>query len=485
MRRKCSAWSRISEARQVAREAHAAGRAERARQRAARLRGDADRAPPVAVAHQHRLQRPPVGGREQRLDGAVARACLARAASGSRTAARAPAPRAARRAGRSSPHSPRRPAPPTPTPGGRESAARRGRRASCRAAARSMRRLWLQQMRLAKYLAHAGVASRRAAEALIAAGRVSGRRASSSPTPRATWTSDEPRGARRAPARRSRAAVLYALNKPVGVVSTARDTHGRPTVVELVPARGLRLYPVGRLDADSSGLILLTNDGELANRLTHPRFEVPKTYRARVGGRADRRRSALRAAARRRDARGRPHRAGARAPRRAARALDTSHRADDPRGTQPPGAPHVRGGRPPRARAAARSRFGPLRLGRSRPARTGASARPRSSACAAAGGRPMARSDTIAANATVRPARRHQRRAQRRPGHPRRHHRADAARSCERNALAPEHVVSCIFTATSDLNAEFPAVAARALGFEQRAAAVRAGDPRAAARCRA
>jgi 23S rRNA pseudouridine2605 synthase len=68
------------------------------------------------------------------------------------------------------------------------------------------------------------------------------------------------------------------------VVSTARDSHGRPTVVELVRARGLRLYPVGRLDADSSGLILLTNDGELANRLTHPSFEVPKTYRARLGG---------------------------------------------------------------------------------------------------------------------------------------------------------------------------------------------------------
>jgi 23S rRNA pseudouridine2605 synthase len=78
--------------------------------------------------------------------------------------------------------------------------------------------------------------------------------------------------------------VVYAVNKPVGVLSTARDTHGRPTVVELVPGGGRRLYPVGRLDADTSGLILLTNDGELANRLTHPSFEVPKTYRARLGG---------------------------------------------------------------------------------------------------------------------------------------------------------------------------------------------------------
>jgi 23S rRNA pseudouridine2605 synthase len=74
---------------------------------------------------------------------------------------------------------------------------------------------------------------------------------------------------------------VYALNKPRGVVSTARDTHGRRTVTEFVPTQR-RLYPVGRLDADSTGLILLTNDGDLANRLTHPRFEVEKTYRARV-----------------------------------------------------------------------------------------------------------------------------------------------------------------------------------------------------------
>jgi 23S rRNA pseudouridine2605 synthase len=118
-------------------------------------------------------------------------------------------------------------------------------------------------MRLGKYLAHAGVASRRAAAASVAEGRV-------------TLDGRAVAGAEQR--------VLYALNKPVGVVSTARDTHGRPTVVELVPARGLRLYPVGRLDIDSSGLILLTNDGELANRLTHPSFEVAKTYRAKLGG---------------------------------------------------------------------------------------------------------------------------------------------------------------------------------------------------------
>jgi 23S rRNA pseudouridine2605 synthase len=138
-------------------------------------------------------------------------------------------------------------------------------------------------VRLAKYLAHAGVASRRAAETVIVGGRVSvdgeivldpardvGEESRVTVDGR---TLDGPE-----------ARVSYALHKPLGVVSTARDSHGRRTVVELVPAEGLRLYPVGRLDADSSGLILLTNDGELANRLTHPRFEVEKTYRATLGG---------------------------------------------------------------------------------------------------------------------------------------------------------------------------------------------------------
>jgi 23S rRNA pseudouridine2605 synthase len=74
---------------------------------------------------------------------------------------------------------------------------------------------------------------------------------------------------------------VYALHKPRGVVSTAKDTHDRRTVVEFVPSQR-RLYPVGRLDADTTGLILLTNDGELANMLTHPSFEVEKTYRASV-----------------------------------------------------------------------------------------------------------------------------------------------------------------------------------------------------------
>jgi 23S rRNA pseudouridine2605 synthase len=138
-------------------------------------------------------------------------------------------------------------------------------------------------MRLAKQLAHAGVASRRASEALVADGRV---------TVNGTVVTDPARDvtgeeaiavdgeAVRAPGAR----VVYALHKPAGVVSTAADTHGRRTVVDLVPA-GHRLYPVGRLDADTTGLILLTNDGDLAYALTHPRFEVPRTYRARVEGR--------------------------------------------------------------------------------------------------------------------------------------------------------------------------------------------------------
>ncbi len=71
---------------------------------------------------------------------------------------------------------------------------------------------------------------------------------------------------------------VWAVNKPAGVVSTAREPGARPAVVELVDSPA-RLYPVGRLDADSTGLLLLTNDGELANRLTHPRYEVPKAYR--------------------------------------------------------------------------------------------------------------------------------------------------------------------------------------------------------------
>jgi 23S rRNA pseudouridine2605 synthase len=135
-------------------------------------------------------------------------------------------------------------------------------------------------MRLAKYLAAAGVASRRASEEIVRAGRVTvAGRAVTDPA-RDVGPNDDVRLDGHA-VHPELEQVVYAVNKPAGVVSTARDTHGRPTVVSLVHSE-LRLYPVGRLDADTTGLILLTNDGELAHRLTHPSFEVPKTYVATV-----------------------------------------------------------------------------------------------------------------------------------------------------------------------------------------------------------
>ncbi|MGE5407147.1 MAG: pseudouridine synthase [Syntrophothermus sp.] len=134
-------------------------------------------------------------------------------------------------------------------------------------------------MRLAKLLAHGGVASRRKAELIIAKGVVTvGGEVVTDPA-RDVDEGDDVR-VDGAPVR-AEATEVWAVNKPAGVVSTAREPGGRPAVVELVDS-GARLYPVGRLDADSTGLLLLTNDGELANRLTHPRHEVPKTYLARL-----------------------------------------------------------------------------------------------------------------------------------------------------------------------------------------------------------
>jgi 23S rRNA pseudouridine2605 synthase len=135
-------------------------------------------------------------------------------------------------------------------------------------------------MRLAKYLARAGVASRRAAEEIVRAGRVTVDRATVT-DPARDVTEEDRIELDGSPIEPERTHVVYAVNKPAGVVSTARDPQRRPTVVTLVPTSA-RLYPVGRLDVDTTGLILLTNDGELAHRLTHPSFEVPKTYRAHV-----------------------------------------------------------------------------------------------------------------------------------------------------------------------------------------------------------
>ena len=135
-------------------------------------------------------------------------------------------------------------------------------------------------MRLNAYLARAGVASRRAAEELIRAGRV---RVNGEVAGLATFVepSDRVELDGRPLAPEPLAYVL--LHKPAGVVTTASDPHGRPTVVDLVDVPQ-RVVPVGRLDADTTGALLLTNDGPLAHRLAHPRYEVDKVYEAEVDG---------------------------------------------------------------------------------------------------------------------------------------------------------------------------------------------------------
>ena len=136
--------------------------------------------------------------------------------------------------------------------------------------------------RLQKILAQAGLGSRRSAEALIAAGRVRVNGQVATLGTRADPETDtiEVDGA---VVGVRQGLVHYLLNKPPGVVTTASDPQGRPTVIDQVPAEP-RVYPVGRLDADSEGLLLLTNDGDLAHRLTHPRFGVEKEYLAEVEG---------------------------------------------------------------------------------------------------------------------------------------------------------------------------------------------------------
>jgi len=138
--------------------------------------------------------------------------------------------------------------------------------------------------RLQKILAEAGVASRRHSADIIRQGRVE-----------VDGVVVREPGARVDPARAEirvdgkrivtdETKVYLLLNKPAGYLCTARDPQGRPTVLDLVPHHGHRLFPVGRLDLDTEGLLLLTNDGEAAFALTHPRFEVPKTYVATVQG---------------------------------------------------------------------------------------------------------------------------------------------------------------------------------------------------------
>ncbi|MCY4036991.1 MAG: pseudouridine synthase [bacterium] len=140
--------------------------------------------------------------------------------------------------------------------------------------------------RIQKVLAAAGVASRRAVEEMVADGRikVNGRVARLGqrvdPEHDVVEVDGNPVGLRAD-------LVYYLLNKPSGVVTTASDPQGRPTVVAMVPEEP-RVFPVGRLDADSEGLLLLTNNGQLAHRLTHPSFGVDKEYLAHVEGRVGR-----------------------------------------------------------------------------------------------------------------------------------------------------------------------------------------------------
>src|SRR5262249_32533367 len=135
-------------------------------------------------------------------------------------------------------------------------------------------------MRLNAWLARAGVASRRGADELIKAGRVT---VNGEPGQLNTFVQAHDRVELdgRPLAKQTLAYVL--LHKPAGVVTTASDPHGRPTVVDLV-AHPVRVVPVGRLDVDTTGALLLTNDGELAHRLAHPRYGVEKTDRVDVEG---------------------------------------------------------------------------------------------------------------------------------------------------------------------------------------------------------
>lgn len=144
----------------------------------------------------------------------------------------------------------------------------------------------LEGERLARFLAHAGIASRRHAEELIAAGRVQVNGA----TVTAQGTRIDPAvdtvTVDGKPVVANSRLVYIMLHKPTGYITTASDPHGRPTVLALLPEdlRTLRVYPVGRLDIDTSGLLLLTNDGEFAQRIAHPRYAQEKVYHALVQG---------------------------------------------------------------------------------------------------------------------------------------------------------------------------------------------------------
>jgi pseudouridine synthase len=136
-------------------------------------------------------------------------------------------------------------------------------------------------VRLNAYLARAGVASRRKADELIKAGRVT---VNGEPGQLNTFVAKRDRVELDGRQLQKQQLAYVLLHKPAGVVTTASDPQGRPIVVELVSQYETRLVPVGRLDADTTGALLLTNDGELAHRLAHPRYEVEKVYEAEVEG---------------------------------------------------------------------------------------------------------------------------------------------------------------------------------------------------------
>lgn len=145
----------------------------------------------------------------------------------------------------------------------------------------------MAKTRIQKVLSEAGVASRREAEEMLTQGRVTVNGERMTDLPCFVEESDDIRVDGQSVRRRPRARTYILLNKPRGVVCTQRDDprHSRPRAVDLVGRAGGGVHCVGRLDMDSTGLIVLTDDGDLTNRLTHPRFGVAKTYVVRVAGR--------------------------------------------------------------------------------------------------------------------------------------------------------------------------------------------------------
>jgi 23S rRNA pseudouridine2605 synthase len=141
--------------------------------------------------------------------------------------------------------------------------------------------------RLAAYLADAGVASRRRAEDLVRRGEVTVNGITVLDPASPVEAGKDRVAVDGSPVRPLRRRTYLLLNKPPGCLSACREQGGKPTVTSLVPQEGKRLYPVGRLDFNAEGLMLLTDDGELAFRLTHPRFQVPRTYLAKVKGEPD------------------------------------------------------------------------------------------------------------------------------------------------------------------------------------------------------